>query len=366
MFAGDAAYDTSVLLAVNPTPATVKALGRQGLRKRASYRLRRLDMTVTTFQVPAGEDSGDVLARLQKQGLSGIMLNHYYQLEGTGTRHHVGGEYPYSMVRWPVSSPSCGRGVRIGMVDGSVDVRTPTLVHQRIRQKRFVKGTRKDAMEHGTAIAELLVGCHGRRFCGLMPDARLYTAVAFSGSKGDEPRATVLAIARSLDWLLAARVEVINVSFSGPDNGMLKMAVDKIIARNIPLVAAAGNYGRHGAPAYPAAYPGVIAVTAVDRFRRPFADANQGAYIDFSAPGVRIPVPCGRDKMCYKSGTSFAAPYCTALVAWIRHRWRRKLSLRHLMTVLEKNAQDLGDPGKDPVFGWGLVRCGRECRAFVR
>ncbi len=367
MFAGDASsYDAATLLAVNATPATLKALRRQGLRKSTTYRLPRLGMTVTSLQVPAGEDSNNVLARLHKQGLSGIMLNHYYQLDGTGVGQHADREYPYSMVRWPVSSPSCGRGVRIGMVDGSVDVRVPTLAHQRIRQKRFAGGKEKGAMEHGTAIAELLVGCHGRRFCGLMPEARLFAAVAFAGSKDDDPRATALAIVRSLDWLLAARVEAINLSFSGPDNGVLKKAIHRIVSRNIPLVAAAGNYGRRGAPAYPAAYPGVIAVTAVDQFHRPFADANQGDYIDFAAPGVRVPVPCGRDKMCYKSGTSFAAPYCTALVAGIRHRWRRKASLPRLLAVLEKNVQDLGVPGKDPVFGRGLVRCGRECRAFGR
>jgi subtilisin family serine protease len=106
--------------------------------------------------------------------------------------------------------------------------------------------------------------------------------------------------------------------------------------------------------------PGVVGVTAVDSDGNPYRKAPKGTEVDFAAPGVRIWAPStGNADGRYFSGTSFAAPYVTAMAA---------LALQDgvagtdaLEQRLAENARDLGEAGKDPVFGWGLVRAASPC-----
>ena len=125
------------------------------------------------------------------------------------------------------------------------------------------------------------------------------------------------------------------------------------------MVAAAGNWGRADKPAYPAAYSEVVAVTAVGPYRGIYKKANRGNYIDFAAPGVRLwtAIPEGGK---YQSGTSFAAPYITALAGMEVSKGANKDTSR-LRKVLQGNSRDLGNPGKDSTYGWGLVQRGPGC-----
>ena len=97
-----------------------------------------------------------------------------------------------------------------------------------------------------------------------------------------------LEVAEALDWMAGLRPTVVNTSFAGPDNPVLAAAIAAVLARGVPVVAAAGNGGPEAPPAYPAAYPGVIAATAVDRQMRPYGKANRGDYVAFAAPGVDV------------------------------------------------------------------------------
>src|SRR5690606_32954323 len=102
------------------------------------------------------------------------------------------------------------------------------------------------------------------------------------------PIASVVAVVAALDWLVQTRTPVVNLSLTGPDNLLLSLAVSRAVAQGVVLVAAAGNGGVDGPPAYPAAYPDVLAVAAVDRRLRPFDGGTRGDYIDLAAPGVGI------------------------------------------------------------------------------
>ena len=348
-------HDPAVLLAVNASRHTLLQAQALHLQPRPRLLLRHLGITVTPLHIPNGADATVVLHQLRRCQTGTILLNHYYRLASIERREPDGSNYPTGLINWPASCVVCGFGIRIGMIDSHINTAIPPLQGSRIITKSFTTVTKGSATDHGTAIATVLVGKEYKNFCGLLPEATLLAAEAFGGQPGREARATVLAIVRSLDWLLGRHVQVINLSFSGPDNALLRQATHQIIANNIPVIAAAGNYGRHGPPAYPAAYADVIAVTAIDRFRRPYPYANQGDYISFAAPGVRVRLPCGQEQFCYRSGTSFAVPYCTALVADQLYRDERITSIMH---YLRANSEDLGFPGKDPVFGWGLVRRG--------
>jgi subtilisin family serine protease len=242
------------------------------------------------------------------------------------------------------------------MVDGPVNDRAPSLAGQGIvRRFFFSRDTETDA-GHGTAIAALLIG-RGPAYTGLLPGARLYAAAAFTGRPAEDgTRGTALAVVRALDWLVGRRVTVINASFTGPDNPLLHQAIRKIARQRIGVVAAAGNHGPDGPPLFPAAYDEVIAVTAVDRFRHPYRQASRGDYIDVAAPGVRVPVPCPDGRICYRSGTSYAAPYCTAVVATLASQKGRRPPVPKIIARLRKDAVDISPPGRDNVTGWGLVR----------
>jgi len=344
------------LLGINIDRVTISEAENSGLKVEQQIQLKNLDLTVTMFQVPDTKNVTRLRDRLHSKGLKNITLNHYYRLDNSLKKEHISPAYPNTIIGWPVPCAQCGLGIRIGMVDSYVNARGSILGRQRIVRKSFENGVKTSKSDHGTAIASILVGSRSSSFYGLMPDAILYSAAAFSSQNSDLPLATSLAIVRSLDWLIAQKVQVINLSFSGPDNDLLKMAIDKTIERGVPVIAAAGNHGKEGPAAYPAAYPGVIGVTAIDQFTRSYRQANQGAYISFAAPGVRIPVPDTDGRLSYKTGTSYATPYCTALVAQFIKKSRKKKNVQQIVKHLKNKAIDLGTPGKDPVFGWGLIQ----------
>jgi subtilisin family serine protease len=137
------------------------------------------------------------------------------------------------------------------------------------------------------------------------------------------------------------------------------------------FVAAAGNGGPGASAAYPAAYNDeVIAVTAVDRNQQLYDHANRGDYIDVAAPGVRIWTALPNNKEGALSGTSFAAPFVTAIVAAIykqtlipqmsdriHSRAPGALTLAHLSTA---------KLGRDEKVGLGLVRAPSGCAAAER
>ncbi|MGH6960991.1 MAG: S8 family serine peptidase, partial [Dongiaceae bacterium] len=155
---------------------------------------------------------------------------------------------------------------------------------------------------------------------------------------------------------------VVNLSLSGESNALLSLALGRLMAQDTVLVAAVGNSGPAVPPAFPAAEPGVLGVTAIDIGSAPLDEASRGDAVDFAAPGVRIWTPELGGAGGYHTGTSFAAPYLTAAVA-AQLRTSLSASPDEIVARLADAAVDLGEPGKDPVFGWGLVHAASPCDA---
>jgi subtilisin family serine protease len=125
------------------------------------------------------------------------------------------------------------------------------------------------------------------------------------------------------------------------------------------LVAAAGNGGPGADPVYPGAYAGVLAVAAVDSKRNADPQGNRGDYIAFSAPGEQIWTSTS-DGGEFNSGSSFAAPFlAAALTAELMAG--APADRAALEKRLAAAAVDLGPPGRDPVFGWGLLQAHPPC-----
>ena len=187
------------------------------------------------------------------------------------------------------------------------------------------------------------------RFAGAAPGAALYVADVY----GTTPAGgSAVAIAQALAWMAEQRVPVVNVSLVGPANRVLAAAVEGLNARGHLVVAAVGNDGPAAPPLYPAAYPGVVAVTGVDRGRRVIPEAGRGAHLDFAAPGADLAAGGLGGGFVNVRGTSFAAPIAAGLLAQA-HRTPDPASARAAVAGL--GALDLGAPGLDPVYGRGFV-----------
>jgi hypothetical protein len=262
-----------------------------------------------------------------------------------------------TLVRWPFKA--CGASPLIGMIDTRIDTEHEALKGQDIETIELDKQPSMSNAEHGTAVAALLAGRERSIAPGLLPQAKIVSVAAFGSEDGVE-RADVIRLVAALQALSRRNVRVVNLSFSGPPNAVLEQAIREAIAEGMILVAAAGNGGAGAEPAYPAAYPGVIAVTAVDRDMRVYSRANRGDYIALAAPGVGIPMASESGGKAVRSGTSFAAPYVTAAVASLEAA-APTITASRAADLLASGARDLGAPGRDPVYGWGLMQASGLC-----
>ena len=196
-------------------------------------------------------------------------------------------------------------------------------------------------------------------FTGIAAGTSLYSAEIMRAA-GPDTLATSAALARAIDWLLGEKVQIINLSLGGPGDAVLARVLARLADMPVVVVAAAGNGGPAAPPPYPAAYRGVIAVTATDAADRPYGAANRGAYITLAAPGVDLWVP-DEASGHYVTGTSFAAAVVTAGSAWLLAK--NPYFDRHaLVRRLCRDARDLGAPGPDPVFGCGLMKISASLR----
>lgn len=259
------------------------------------------------------------------------------------------------MLAWP--DAGCRALTRIGMIDGALDQSDATIAGAEVISKDFSNGA-PGAIDHGTAIADLLVGP------GRLANARLYSASVVSSVDGSKAAAGVYEMIEALDWMQASDVSLVNISLAGPYNRLLDRAIQRATSKGMIIIAAVGNDGPEAPPRYPAAFGNVIAVTAIDSAREIYAQAVRGAHVDFSAPGVDVFVRTG-DTGQYLSGTSVAAPFVTALIASDRALSSAR-NTRQVREQLSTRIEDLGSAGKDPVFGAGLIRRSEDCSNEAR
>ncbi|UPT61148.1 MAG: S8 family serine peptidase [Hyphomonadaceae bacterium JAD_PAG50586_4] len=231
----------------------------------------------------------------------------------------------------------------LGIIDTGVDVSALPASNAVLSQRAFA-GARAIARPHGSAVAAIAIqnGSH------------VHVADVFGESEDGALAASTERIVAALDWMIANRVAVVNISVQGPNNAILGEMVRRAVDGGHIIVAAAGNGGPAARPTFPGAFDGVLAITAIDTQGRPYIRANRGAYIDFAALGVDVPVYL-RDEAMRVTGTSFAAPIIAAHAAQDLQVPSRAQAAA-IIAALQRGADDLGDPGHDHVFGWGAVR----------
>lgn len=320
------------------------------------------------LRVPGGVTLEAARATVVASGSSAtIDYNHIYQPESAEQAACIGESCGLlrHMVGWPTGGDGSGRAClkshRIGLIDTAINADHAVFSGTRLEVLRLdEKEDGRSGEQHGTAVAALLAGASGGRSPGLLPAAEIVAVDAFRRFRKGTDIANAFDLVRALDLLTQRGIRVINLSLTGPPNLLLEQAVAATTGKGAILVAAAGNDGPKAKPVYPAAYEDVIAVTAVDGARKAYRRAAQGSHIDIAAPGVNVWTAASISGSRQKSGTSFAAPFVTAAVS-VLFASRPNLSPAEIETALTQSAKDIGRPGKDPVYGWGLLDASTLC-----
>ncbi|MGL5010994.1 MAG: S8 family serine peptidase, partial [Paracoccaceae bacterium] len=260
-------------------------------------------------------------ARAEVRGLGSgtdADFNHYYRSEEGAEPAVCDGPHcaSFELIGWQAAATvACTADVVIGVVDTGINPDHPTFAGARLEVHKMTPGEMDPSSAiHGTAVTAVLIGGPDTRSPGLLPGARVVAVDAFHNTGGDE-RADVFTLVAAMDYLAEKGIRVMNLSLAGPPNTVLEQSVDVLSARGVVLIAAAGNNGPEAEPAYPGAYPAVVAVTAVDRNGTVYRRAGQGAHVDLAAPGVEIWTAASVKGARPKTGTSFAAPFVSAAAA---------------------------------------------------
>jgi subtilisin family serine protease len=193
------------------------------------------------------------------------------------------------------------------------------------------------------------------RLIGVAPGARTLAIHAFSTSGPQQSaQATTQHIVAGLDWALAKGARVINMSFAGPYDPMLALALKRASEKGAILIAAVGNAGPKSPPLYPAADTHVIGVTATDENDKLYADANAGAQVAVAAPGVSVMVPAPAGAYQLTTGTSVAAAHVSGVAALLLER-HPEADAQTILEVLTASATRIGTNNRNDQMGWGLV-----------
>jgi hypothetical protein len=207
---------------------------------------------------------------------------------------------------------SDGGGSSIGLVDGSVDRRSPDLVGADIVTRDFVGRADEcaDTAIHGTNMATLLVGQGNEYMQGVVPRARLLAARVV----GPTDMATPDRIAAGIDWLVLEGVRVVALPLGSEiDSTIVASALVRGSNAGVRFFAASGNGS--GAVLFPARHPCVIAVGPADERGTLLPQARRDPHLDLLAPGWQIPGLLTTNGRGSGSGSSIACVMATGMAA---------------------------------------------------
>nr|WP_229789284.1 type VII secretion-associated serine protease mycosin [Pilimelia terevasa] len=252
-----------------------------------------------------------------------------------------------------------GSGVTVAVVDSGVDAGHPDLAGRVLPGLDLVDDARDgryDAVGHGTTVAGLIAGRadDGDGVVGLAPGATILPVRVLDADNRYDDAGVV---AQGVRWAVDRGARVVNISLGGGGGSeALAAAVRYAADRDVVVVACTGNLGP-GAPAdvwFPARYPGVVAVSGLNRdLATAWRSAVTGPATALAAPATSL-VGARPGGYWTVQGTSFAAPLVAATAALVRSRWP-DLPAHQVVARLLRTAEDLGPAGRDATYGYGAV-----------
>lgn len=244
---------------------------------------------------------------------------------------------PYAGALEELHRWSTGRGVRVGIIDTPVDLRHPDLVGQIHRQERLVE-TRVGS--HGTAVAGIIAAAvnNGTGVVGISPDASIEVFGACDEVEG-RARCSSFDLAKALEDAVQRRMEVINMSLSGPHDRLLADLIEEATRRGALVVAAADDAPGRG---FPASMREVVAVA-------PSADASQ-----WFRRGEQLTTEAGGGYRFFR-GSSVAAAGVSGLAALVRAEADNAVTRGFIQTLVRGECS--GRPPGGPVPALLVRQC---------
>jgi hypothetical protein len=331
---------------------------RLGLTQIGSQDLSLSGGRLIHFRIASGQQVADAVRTLESEKIGIAQPNYVFRLQQdahvTPVALSKGDPAQYVVDKLHLRDAhgiASGANVAVAIIDSLVDTAHPDIAGAIVGQFDAV-ATADKPDEHGTGMTGAIVA--HRRLLGVAPRARILAIHAFTPDAQHPQQATTQNIIAGIDWAISKGARVINMSFAGPYDPMLQLALKKAHDKGVVLIAAAGNMGPQSPPLYPAADENVIAVTAVDENDKLMPQANQGPHVALAAPGVNVLEAAPRATYSFTTGTSIAAAHVSGVAALLIER-NPTIDLATLEDALFSTAKDLGAPGRDSMFGYGLV-----------
>jgi type VII secretion-associated serine protease mycosin len=278
---------------------------------------------------------------------------------------HVAGAWKWSK----------GKGVTVAVLDTGVDARHPDLTGQVITGEDFTGGVRRPGNKywgrHGSAMAGIIAG-HGHGdgmsagVVGVAPQAKVLSIrVTWENDDplragGTEVNRNRDAVAKGIRYAVDHGANIINMSLGGgklyyDGSPTEEDAIRYALSKGVVLIASAGNDGAGlNRNNFPAAYPGVLAVGAVDRSLLPWRNSNRHDYVKVAAPGVEIVSADAGGGYVLGTGTSPSAAIVAGIAALIRSRYPKLTSVQ-VAEAMAEGATQAASGGTSPAIGAGVT-----------
>jgi len=330
-----------------------QALAKSGARLEKT--LDRINVHVLQVPEPAMDQ---VVAMLQASGLFTFIERDHVRSSTavTPTDPYFSSEWHLAAIKapdaWGITTGIAS--VVIGVIDSGADWDHPDLAPNLVTGHNFLTGTSttQDNAGHGTSVSgsAATASNNGLGVAGVSWGNKIMPLQVLDATTP----AYDSAIANAITYAADHGVRIISISLAGTSpSSTLQTAIDYAWNKGTVTFAAAGN-GSSSTPNYPAAGNNVVAVSASDVNGTFASFSNYGTWIDVAAPGNNILTTKLGGSYSAWYGTSFSTPIAAAVGALVLSV-KPGLSASALVSLLEKNADDLGTPGFDQYFGYGQV-----------
>ncbi|MBM7690730.1 cell wall-associated protease [Peribacillus deserti] len=309
-----------------------------------------------TVNVPEGKSAEELAEKLEEKN-DVVFAEPDYLVKSAYTPRDP--YYPFQYHHQAIGSEdawnwaSSLKDVTVAVLDDGFDLNHPDLAPN-IKSAYDTVTNRTNELpisSHGTHVSGIIAAGMGNAYggSGVAPNANILAINVFSGED-----AYISDVIEGIYYAVANDAKIINMSLGGYEySSLFNNAIQYAYQQGTVIVAAAGNEATSELH-YPSSYENVISVSSTDRFNNRSTFSNYGEAIDIGAPGTSILSTIPENRYAYMSGTSMASPVVAGAAALV---WGAEPGLTNDQVAqrILTTAVDLGQPGEDSFYGYGLL-----------